>query len=475
MQPHITQLRSLDRTQKCFIVVLVFVLYALGNHSLVYSVAPDFNIDGTLAFMKEKALVRLLGYVVLTAAALVGLILPPSQSVRVRRSLVLWVLLTLSWMALSFLWSGGEASTLKALIAGLGVWLGCAGLAQQLSVKAIRTAGVVYTASVISIGVVSEMALNTWKPLTYGYRFSGTIHPNKQGLTCALLIISLLHCTPHGWSNRLLRHCALVIGVLLLLLTQSRSALLAVIVASLVIAAATRVRAAKLAMLSTVFLLCVGMSGTLLYYQDHVGQRLINAATLQRDIIAGDSVGDTRIVIWTECLRLLKARPLLGFGYGGFWTEDRMHDLTAMLGFDVASAHSGYLETALSTGMVGCTTLLLTFFLALYCYMRQYRLTRSRDCGYGAAIIIVVLTNMLFESVTSTTCAAYILVVCVIMRQALFGGNRSAALGSALQRATGRHLLRSAFGTSASGSPVEANATTQTSSYLTRTDTLRLF
>ncbi len=63
-----------------------------------------------------------------------------------------------------------------------------------------------------------------------------------------------------------------------------------------------------------------------------------------------------RVPLWIECWSFVEQRPLTGYGYNGFWTEDRAWDLTDTQGWVLASSHSMYLETVLNLGLVGFFT-----------------------------------------------------------------------------------------------------------------------
>lgn len=66
-----------------------------------------------------------------------------------------------------------------------------------------------------------------------------------------------------------------------------------------------------------------------------------------------------RTEIWASLLPVVKANPLIGKGFGGFWTS-RTRDL-----YRISGAHSGYLDVLLGTGFVGLVT--VSLFLISSC------------------------------------------------------------------------------------------------------------
>ena len=65
-----------------------------------------------------------------------------------------------------------------------------------------------------------------------------------------------------------------------------------------------------------------------------------------------------RTAIWARIVPEVKRRPLLGIGFGGFWTPK-----TRSL-FRISGAHSGYLDILLELGFTG-----IFFFFCLYYFV----------------------------------------------------------------------------------------------------------
>ena len=93
---------------------------------------------------------------------------------------------------------------------------------------------------------------------------------------------------------------------------------------------------------------------------------------MQRDTVDAEYVGDTRFNIWKLCLTELSSRPILGFGYGAFWTKEREMEIRDSFGFTVTQSHCGYIQIALDAGLIGLIGVVTTFTLALTKYIRTY-------------------------------------------------------------------------------------------------------
>ena len=82
-----------------------------------------------------------------------------------------------------------------------------------------------------------------------------------------------------------------------------------------------------------------------------------------------------RLPLWTELLTSVDRHPSLGVGYGNFWTEDRVDEVSRDQGWPVPNAHNTYLDQVLILGWPGgalFTAILLTgVFLAWHRYRAQ--------------------------------------------------------------------------------------------------------
>jgi O-antigen ligase len=201
----------------------------------------------------------------------------------------------------------------------------------------------------LTFGLAKEVARGTFHPWDAYYRFTGTLwHPNLQGLNCALVLLSggaLVHAA-RRWKLAV----ALVVPLVCLLLTRSRTSLAAVFGAALFYAFLSLLRGrplvlagslclAAMAILSAVW---IGQSSPVLEDTIKLGREDSELATFE---------GRTRI--WEEALVLVRARPWLGYGYDVFWSPDRIEEFSSTLGWTFMGAHSTYLDMLLGLGVIG--------------------------------------------------------------------------------------------------------------------------
>jgi exopolysaccharide production protein ExoQ len=104
-----------------------------------------------------------------------------------------------------------------------------------------------------------------------------------------------------------------------------------------------------------------------------------------------------RTYIWAELLPIAMQHPILGCGYGGFWTSATIE------AYIINEAHSGYLEALMGLGFVGL--FLLAMFLLSSCGRAQRELTRHFDWG---ALWICFLVMVVVHNLTETSFPSFV-------------------------------------------------------------------
>lgn len=102
-----------------------------------------------------------------------------------------------------------------------------------------------------------------------------------------------------------------------------------------------------------------------------------------------------RTAIWASLLPNVKQKPLLGSGFGGFWTP------SSMAAYRINSAHGGYLDMLLVLGF--CGIVLVSIYLMSSCQKAQRALSRDFDWGalWLGYIIMFVVHNITESSINS--------------------------------------------------------------------------
>ncbi|HVE17027.1 MAG TPA: O-antigen ligase family protein [Chthoniobacterales bacterium] len=107
-----------------------------------------------------------------------------------------------------------------------------------------------------------------------------------------------------------------------------------------------------------------------------------------------DLTGRTRI--WEFALEKLGDRPILGFGYGSFWTwAVRKYGNLQWL---PTEAHNGYLELCLGFGMLGGIAILSHYIYSIRAYFQFARAAKTPESLWPVLYVIFLLSYNLAEA-----------------------------------------------------------------------------
>lgn len=223
-------------------------------------------------------------------------------------------------------------------------------------------------------------------------------HKNGLGdLACITLILWF-----HGWLSRAVGAVPALLGgglaVVCLLLSRSSTSIVAggftLLFLLLLLRAPTNLRR-YLPMLVTLFVIA------LLGYSLAILNLIPGSYTLLSPIgtITGKDLSFTgRTEIWTIISEHISLRPLLGSGYGAYWTgavdSSESYELMARLNFYPGSAHNGYLEVMNDLGTVGLLVLIGYLFVYLRQSLRLLQIDRVQAALFLALFLQQALVNL---------------------------------------------------------------------------------
>lgn len=284
------------------------------------------------------------------------------QAQRIARALLLQpFLVLLTFLAVcSFLWSIdpeiSQRRGLAILITGLtGIYLGVRydwrtllrllGLCWLVIAIASLVSGLVSP----SFAITNEVHVGAWKGMFYEKNALGG-HMSRAAYLCAFLLFM-----DRPW--RMLWLGAFGLCILLMVLSTSKTAILALILGLGVLILACIM---KQSVILTLVLIWLGVV---------LGSALVGFIVLAPETFFGllgrEPTLTGRTDIWNSLIGYIAQRPWLGYGYGVFWLvqDGPVYWVQTDLEWDVPSAHNGWLEVALATGLLGFGLLLVNFLL----------------------------------------------------------------------------------------------------------------
>ena len=348
-RPHTGPPNTPERPPWLLFLFLAAVLF-LSYHDLLYAkrVLDDSSIDDNIARIGEGSLVHRIALLSLGIGAIVSLVrYQANRRLRIAGPLGWLVLGFVVWAFISPIWAADLPLTVQKLVPFGVLCIAAVAVARRLSVHEIILWTFFSTGLFLLIGIFAEVLFGTFRPFASDYRFAGSLHPNAQGVECGLLLLSAVAAANAERRWRALCWACAFLGFVFLILTRSRTAIAAAVLSLVVYLVAVGSRRLKIALVggsfnTTCCLFLLLVIGGLL-------PGLNSAIQLGRND-AGDADTFTgRTMIWEDVGHYIHLRPILGYGYCGFWTPTHINAIWG----EVTSSHSAYIEYLLTLGIVG--------------------------------------------------------------------------------------------------------------------------
>ena len=280
-----------------------------------------------------------------------------------------WFLVTLALLALvSCLWAETPALVLQRSIAACGATLVGIAFAVRLSIedqlrlisRVLRITAILSLACVIflpSFGISNGVGeQGEWRGV-FGYK-------NGLGAMMALAVLVEWYLPTDTLLSKVVNRLALLISAVLLVFSSSVTPLVALVGVLLLI---------------ELFRVCTRRLRVPLY-AIVLAASLILASSVTMLLVAGDRVTGAlgrssdltgRTDIWSMTLPYILERPVLGYGYWGFWNGASFEssEVEQAMGTSIMYSHNGYIEILLDLGAVG---LLLTLVFLWTGMQRTY-------------------------------------------------------------------------------------------------------
>jgi O-antigen ligase len=387
-------------------LIAIGVAVFAAQHSLHYATASF--IEGTdetdlVEVVGSSSQLRQISFVALGFLGALLLSMRSALQLAVDRWLLGLLFALCGWIVLSAFWSGAIELSLKRSFVPLLSVVAALGIAKHWHPRQVCRFTVLITGFFVLLGVAAE-CLNRTFLTGDDYRFAGTLHPNDQALNCAALCLASLGLLGHSRlsgssEQRWLWWMTFLVGLAFLLLTRSRTTTAAFLAALFVfyyIGISGKLR---------VFVTgCVAMIAALtviVFAESERGHQniFIDLVTMGRDMDSEDITSLTgRIPIWKEVIHDIAQRPLGGYGYGAFWTPQRVLTYSYIHDWEFSHAHSGYFETLLNVGVIGLGLGLLLVVKALWSAMQHYKTTNDSAFRFIIAIFTLALVHGLADS-----------------------------------------------------------------------------
>ena len=379
------------------LIFLLWVLFFIATSDLFFSLAMEENTwrEETVSDVVEGHLTRRLSFLAIGLIGALQVLRYGRERLQVRGMLGWLIVLLVAWSFFSLVWAQDYSLTFRRLIVFSMMGIAALAVLVRCSPRGVMITVFSCSGAFLFLGILAETALGTLHPFAFEYRFSGTFHPNIQGMIVAILILSGLGIAENRERGRWLLLAVVFVGLIFLILTKSRTAfgstILAVFAYKSLMSAAPRKRLFVIGVLLTVAVVA-------LFVGEAFFPVLQESVLLGRDFDAAEPLSG-RVSIWIECLEYVKARPLLGYGYQGFWTPDRIDEISFTQGWVVSGGHSTYLAQLLNLGVVGFVLFVLILVMGGRSALTGLRVSGDPAYGFFFSLIVLCALDGVLETV----------------------------------------------------------------------------
>lgn len=301
--------------------------------------------------------------------------------------------------AASYLWSINGGETIRRVVAlGFTTLAGVALAArfrwgQLAEIMAIAfgilaVASFVLAIAVPRIGVMSEIFPGAWRG----------VWPEKNALggNMALFFPAFATAAIYHPRRRWLWWGMVGLSVLLLLLSQSKTSLVAMMLGMAGVAFIALVRRGPAA--------AVGMSYVAVVVIFAIGAIVLLASNLVFAVLGKDATLTGRTLIWAAVMNQIEKRPWLGYGYGTVWTDEGAWGplpwIVKQAGFRPQHSHDSWLEQWLWLGLVGLWSWIMLWAQTMITAV--VAVFREKGAYLALPFVLVYSLISITESVTMT-------------------------------------------------------------------------
>jgi O-antigen ligase len=365
--------------------------------------------------------VRQIGYLSFAALGCVFLCSQSGRRWEVHWGVAALIGATLAWSLTTAVWSIDPSQSLRRLAVVVCCLAGALGIARRVSALQLCRLVVVVGLSLTMFSFALELAVGV-RPWASGFRFGGTLHPNITACYAAFVCLAA-YCLAGQSRQKVVWWAIMALCVVLVLLTRSRTALGALVVAFAVLWLASCKPLTRWWAISTltawgaalIFLLAAGDVA--------VRNRVFDTFLLGRRSEASSLTG--RVPLWQELATYAEKRPWQGYGYECFWSPEHIEELFRSQKWAISSAHSAYMELTLGIGLVGVVLATATVVWGTWLAYRRFQKTENLGYGFVFAALVYGLANAVLESVFVETRFPSVVALCGMLMVACFALHRS--------------------------------------------------
>lgn len=351
-----------------------------NNKSAAY--AESGNVNAAISFLS------------LAFAGAICCLFNTRKTLPVSNFLIFLLAFQLLWMIASLAWTTNLPVSIRRVPKELCVALSLYGFSRHLCLREIGWVILGVSTCFVTAGFLAELYHGTFNPLWRYYRFIGTEHPNVLAVYAALMIVTALTLLAQNAKLRWFLWSIILIGIIALFLTKSRTTLLA-LVAALTIAGLLKAEPKwrTIGLIAGTFAISVmGLAISILQLWDRIGVAAAMGRTEHITSLTG------RVPLWLELLKHASERPWCGSGYGAFWDSRMIQRTSELFLWEITHAHSVFLEALLNLGIVGLTVFVAILISTLIIATKALLYTRRPEFQLILIVTLFALIHGIAEA-----------------------------------------------------------------------------
>jgi hypothetical protein len=186
---------------------------------------PEESLENVAATIENIVLAnnpgRRVGYLMIGLFGFVSLLWGKNHRIRLNGSVGLLVIFFVFWVFISVVWSDDIALAARRVAIFAILSLGAVGMAIRFSSKDVMSFAFAAGLFTLSVGLICEICLGTFHPLSVGYRFSGLMPPLYQAINNCMLIIAALALSGRSKYGRFLYYLVAFGAFLFIILSKA--------------------------------------------------------------------------------------------------------------------------------------------------------------------------------------------------------------------------------------------------------------
>lgn len=156
-----------------------------------------------------------------------------------------------------------------------------------------------------------------------------------------------------------------------------------------------------------------------IYFATDLGVRILFHSSILKyvTLVSGRDMTFTgRTVIWDAVLEESNQQPVLGTGYGIFWSGNRLLRLDSKpLMKGIKQSHNGYIETYVNLGIIGVSLLIILLFISLNIRIKGISYDYSYNSLAIAFITLFILAEFFEATALSSAASRWVILLIFIL------------------------------------------------------------